>query len=198
MEMHSQRVNEYGGDWIQASPEVCQIAVCMEHSSLGNLTWHTDPPFKLFTKQTACERVHDLGYNRIFLVGDSFIRHTYQSLLLIFSDDYEYGALNRVIPQCKGDSQFSEKGCSRENQFSNPIRSVCNDTIKLAFYDVFKFKLTPERAFYKDPESAVVWSEGSHPALFNYSAGGRNVSHHKPHHLVVESRSVALIACFSS
>jgi hypothetical protein len=178
MEMHSERLSEYGGDWTKATSELCQVPVCIEDSSLGNLTWRTDPPYDLFTKQTACQHMHNLGYNHIFLAGDSFIRHIYQSLLLVFSDDYEYGALNAETLKCKGDNQFSEKGCSRMRHFSKPSRSVCNNTIKLDFLDIFNFRSSPDKTSYLNPQSLVIWSEGTHPALFNYThpRGGRNVS----------------------
>jgi hypothetical protein len=153
--------------------------VCVSNLYFGNITWR--PAHKLLdflTSKASCDRLRQLNYKRIYFIGDSYTRHIYQAFLLMLSGDYDYGSLNRRNPQCKGNLQFKEKHCADNDAHSKPIRTVCNNAISLAFFDVFNFKFSPDKFPYKDFESLLIWSEGSHPPLFNYSVdttAGRNV-----------------------
>lgn len=178
---HSAHLNTYGGDWLKASGHICDSSpVCIDDEHFGQLSWQPVSNLTYFTSQSACDKIKDLKYKRIYFVGDSFIRHIFQAFLLIFTGDYEYGSLNnKQIERCKGNAQFAEKSCSGLNRVTKPYRSVCkdkgDDEIKLGFFDVYNFKATPDKFPFKDPEVLLIWSEGSHPPLFNQTAGGRNV-----------------------
>ena len=173
---HSSRLNTYGGDWLKAPANICEASpVCIDDKHFGQISWQ---PVVSFTNQSACQRINDLKIKRIYFVGDSFIRHIYQAFLLLFSGDYESGSLNnKQLSRCKGNAQFAEKVCSGITAVSKLYRSACygEQKIDLAFLDVFNFKFTPDKFPLSDSESLLIWSEGSHPPLFNYTADGRNV-----------------------
>jgi hypothetical protein len=177
---HTSRLQAYGGDWLRASsPDVCEAStVCVNDKSFGNITWQPgNSNFDFFNNQTACDKLKHLKYNKIYFVGDSFVRHLYQAFLLLFTGNYDYGSLNAPNKHCKGDMQFTEKRCSGVYGVSKPYRDVCQWTghpIKLVFWDVFNFRATPDQVPWSDARAMLVWSEGSHPALFNYTPAARD------------------------
>ena len=108
---HTKRQSEYGGDWLEAQPEECSaFPVCIDvHNFSLNVTWRPSSPFLWYNSSSACERIKQLNYFKIYFVGDSFMRHIYQAFLMMFSGDYEYGSLNsNTITSCKGTKCFCE------------------------------------------------------------------------------------------
>ena len=177
------------GAWTPTSLDTCtHTPVCVSDTVMENVTWtptstSTSSNFFLYNHTTSCERVRQWGYSKIYLVGDSFTRHIYQALLLIFSNDYTCGSLNNPhnCLNCGNDMQFAESKCSGIKAQSRPYRSVCqndnhNDTIQVSFFDAFNFKWSPDRVPYEDPGVLLIWSEGSHPPFFNYMTHTPHVS----------------------
>ena len=64
---------------------------------------------KYIDKNEACEEIKQRNLRKLCFIGDSYMRHTYEGMLLILSGDYEYGAMDitgRNLAMCEGDGQF--------------------------------------------------------------------------------------------
>ena len=70
--------------------------------------------FKNFTSKQACQLL-SVRVSSIELIGDSLVRHFYNALMILFTDDRETGCLVKDIDEthrklCSGDTQFVDAG----------------------------------------------------------------------------------------
>jgi hypothetical protein len=98
-------------------------------------------------------------------VGDSFVRHAYEGLLLVLSGNYEWGAMveeGREKPECHGEGQFEERTC---RHFVAHNKQVCNNEVVLQLVYGAWPTITIQML---DTYDLVLWGAGSHPVDGNY------------------------------
>jgi hypothetical protein len=112
-----------------------QSLACWEYRMGMGQMWGidvgTNPPhtctdshvcYKLPNTTDPCEA---LKSKRILFCGD--VRHAYEGLALLLSNDYETGAIKND-PACAGEAQFGEKGCKVPSHFD-----ICGVRIELRY-----------------------------------------------------------------
>lgn len=63
-----------------------------------------------YTSEEACTMVND-RLTRLVVIGDSLMRHVYTALMLIFTNDFQKGAiLKKDNNNCNGERQFVDRG----------------------------------------------------------------------------------------
>ena len=78
--------------------------------------------------------LRERNVRRIVLVGDSYVRHTYEALLDLLTNDFERGAYAAdadVPPQCLGDGQVEESTC---RHYVIRQRIVCESAVDISLH----------------------------------------------------------------
>ena len=70
---------------------------------------------KMFTQRSACQLINK-SFTSITFVGDSLVRHLFTALVILLTNDGQYGGLRTKLPKtdqdyCKGENQFTDSAC---------------------------------------------------------------------------------------
>lgn len=118
------------GTWANStSEEQCSKFLCTND---GKHFWNsTEPTYKVYTVDAACQAIEDRGIKRIFFHGDSYMRHIYAAMMIFFKDDYRSGSLSEPEnnKNCHYQRQFFEKRCN--SQLLDRNGTVCNGKLYL-------------------------------------------------------------------
>lgn len=103
--------------------------------------------FTNFTSEEACSLMSD-RISRLVLIGDSLVRHLFNALMILFTNDYQRGSLrlsgdhrmDHKMENCEGAMQFVDGGtpsCHTKTLTSIPLdtqRSFCRGHKKFDFF----------------------------------------------------------------
>ena len=176
----------------QESPYLCHLNhLCTPSRRM----WETNST--LYFSNDACELLTNKGIKRLHFIGDSYIRHIFQALILTLTGNYRNSTLIRPDKSCEFHSLFDESYCSRD--LSVKSKNVCNGRVSLIYHN------NPNQKCIKG--DVYLWSEGNHrvnPSVSNryginnasaYSAHYLNDSYknswrdgHKPHPLCPQAK----------
>lgn len=123
----------------------------------------------------ACSLLTRRGVTSVLFVGDSYVRHAYEGVLLALSGDYDAGALvpNTTAhhPDCAGAGQFEEAVC---RSHVKPSASVCGGTVAVALHHGH----VPVPGEADAGWDVIVWGIGNHPIHLDWpSRRGINDAH---------------------
>lgn len=147
--MHSRASD---GIWAQEPiPEICYEQYLCTPSGLR---WVPSSGAFLWTQQRACAAFESSGVNRILFSGDSYMRHFYEALVLLLTNNYKNGAISSPS-SCFYGHQFSEKNC---RNYVPQSMVVCDNHLLLKFEDWQNLKSACDKN-----TTWFIWSLGNHP-----------------------------------
>jgi hypothetical protein len=169
------------GNWSKSQNpdlECSQLHLCTP----GNLTFHQDGQQQQdsssqlwYDDKTSCALLEREKIKKIYLSGDSYMRHIFQALMITFTGDYEHGSVPDFIKKdkkfnkvhCAYGKQFMHKNCSDEDVF-RPV-SVCPNNaggagVIVAPYKEFYYSMeNMDHCKDEGPGTITLLSEGNHP-----------------------------------
>ena len=125
----------------------------------------------LYFENEACQILSKKGIKRIWMMGDSYMRHIYIAFIMTVTGNYRDGPLIRSDKTCEYHMQFNEKRCS--STMLQGEKSICDDQITL-----FSSKLPDKR----EVGDLIFLSEGNH-ILHNRLDAINNASAYSSHYL---------------
>ena len=147
------------GRWIKSFD--CEKPPLSYACSPKGYTWQvgssTVQPF--LTGDNACHKLEKSGLRNIAFVGDSYVRHTFEGLALVLSNDYEMGVLNaegRQDSECHNEGQFDEKKC---REYVMHSITTCNKKVNLHLFEGAWPRITQQHGNF----DAIIWGGGNHP-----------------------------------
>lgn len=118
--------------WCGAGPNNCNCHRCTDYreeisAELYNWVPFDGCIFANFTTERACSLTSS-RVSRLILIGDSLVRHLFNALMILFTNDKERGSLKRVqdpkVKNCRGVMQFVDGGktaCHNKTLTSIPV-----------------------------------------------------------------------------
>jgi hypothetical protein len=110
--------------------------------------------------QAICRRLVDKEKKVIFIIGDSYMRHVFQAMVLLISGNMIEGPLKKdhdCIQKCQGEYQFYKHACTAECLVLRHL--LCGGLVQIHL-----IQHVPPSINYCGPGSILLWSEGNHPA----------------------------------
>ena len=164
--------------WIHSNEiaqDLCQDSYHRFFCSKTNMTF-VDEKFheREFKKddQYYCPLLNRKGINKIFMQGDSFIRHTFLAMLLILTETPDLSDAKWIsAPECK------QEIAGLEGPFNEPVPacrnlvssySVCGGGVHVQLnHDAFGFP--PVMSDQTENGTIIIWGIGNHPLDMDYS-----------------------------
>ena len=150
------------------SPTLCAQRPFSYACSPRKFSFLDNCTLRFFSRDEACNVLAQSAVRRVEYVGDSFVRQSYQALLMVLSGDYERGGVaNATAPaECAGNYQFF-KPC-REHVPMHETR--CDGRVALTL----RYNSWPIVGPYDTLFDLVVWGSGNHPVVHDLSRTGIN------------------------
>ena len=154
----------YQGYWAHDPAACTSFPVNMTCTASGHV-WNADG-CALQTSTDACARLAHANIGKLLFVGDSYVRHAYEGMLLMLTGDFSSGALNAGSadehPECLGDGQFEEVACRHHVKTSD---TLCDGHVTVAL----KYGAAPAPDEDDSQWDVIVWGVGNHPVDGNYT-----------------------------
>jgi hypothetical protein len=130
-------------------------AICHERHicTPSHRRWLTNST--LYFEKDACEVLTKKGIKRIIMMGDSFMRHMYEALIMTVTGNYRDSPLIRSDKSCEYHMLFCEKRCSTTMLLGEKL--ICDDKISV-HASIFSYSLPGPRT----AGDLIFFSEGNH------------------------------------
>lgn len=166
------------GVWAQSTNpdfECSELHLCTHLNETFYLKGETgsggESPF--FDREKGCALLEREGIRKIYFVGDSYMRHIYQAMMITLSGDFEQGSVPAHIREhekynkmdCAYHRQFIAKNCSDEDRFRPTF--VCPEnsggSVEMIPYKEFYYSMENLNHCRDDAEGTVtLWTGGNH------------------------------------
>lgn len=152
------------GYWFR-DPATCSTYPANMTCTASGQVWKADGCV-LETSSVACARLIDANIRKLLFIGDSYVRHAYEGMLLMLSGDFSKGALipgtTDEYPDCLDDGQFEELKCRHHVKTND---TLCGGLVTVAL----KYGAAPAPDEGDSEWDAIVWGVGNHLVDGNYT-----------------------------
>lgn len=145
------------GHWTNETvEEECNHYRCTENKFAWN---SSDPTYKRYTKEEACDALVERGVRKVYFLGDSYMRHIYAAMMIFFTGDYRAGSLADPEGQtnCHYQRQFFEKRCNSHLLQQNG--TICGGRVYL---DPVLHGFDNLHQCERSKGTVMLWSFGNH------------------------------------
>ena len=106
------RIHSASASSWQLSPKLCGSYPSNASCTPSGRAWVDHSLGPNLAGSEVCAALRSQNVSSIFCGSATLLRNAYEALVLILSEDYEYGTLDAVgqtMPQCAGDGQFDNR-----------------------------------------------------------------------------------------